>query len=180
MIRLSRFDYHIEHVPGKLLYTADTLSRLPVSLVDIREITLQDKAEMFAAVAISNLPASTERVDIYKSKIPFVVRSWITAKKDSLKTWGHSRVEAILGGKKCIQDLIMYNSCIVVPMSLQKETLEKLHQGVERCTLLAQNSLWWPGLYRDFQDTVNNCSVCAKLQTPNKEPLIPSVLPNRS
>ena len=78
------------------------------------------------------------------------------------------------------QGLIMYNCRIVVPMSLQKETLQKLHQGhqgVERCRLLAQNSVWWPGLYRDIQEVVRQCSVCAKLHTPNKEPMIPSALP---
>ena len=74
----------------------------------------------------------------------------------------------------------MYNCRIVVPFSLQKETLEKIHQGhqgIERCRLLAQNAARWPGLYRDIQETVKKCSVCAKLHKPNKEPLIPSVLP---
>ena len=69
-----------------------------------------------------------------------------------------------------------------VPVSLQKETLGKIHQGhqgIERCRLLAQNSVWWPGLYRDIQETVRQCSVSAKLHTPSKEPLIPSVLPER-
>ena len=76
----------------------------------------------------------------------------------------------------------MYNCRIVVPMSLQKETLEKLHQGhqgVERCRLLAQHSVWWPGLYKDIQETVRKCPVCAcaKLCTHHKEPMIPAVLP---
>ena len=74
----------------------------------------------------------------------------------------------------------MYNCRIVVPVSLQKETLDKIHQGhqgIERCRLLAQNSVWWPSLYRDIQETVRKCSICAKLFRPNKEPLIPSVLP---
>ena len=33
-LRLTRFDYSIIHVPGKLLYTADTLSRAPLHLQD--------------------------------------------------------------------------------------------------------------------------------------------------
>ena len=40
------------------------------------------------------------------------------------------------------QDLIMNNCRIIVPMSLQKDSLENLHQGhqgVERCRLLAQH-----------------------------------------
>ena len=188
-LRLSRFDYHIEHVPGKLLYTADTLSRLPVSSADIREITLQDEAEMSAAVAISNLPASTERVDIYKSEqkqdsicaevMNYCQKGWPSKHEVTAELKPYWVVRNAFTIK---QDLIMYNCRIVVPMSLQKETLERLHQGhqgVERCRLLAQNSVWWPGLYRDIQDTVSNCPVCAKLQRPNKEPLIPSVLPER-
>ena len=77
----------------------------------------------------------------------------------------------------------MYNCRIVVPFSLQKETLEKIHQGhqgIERCRLLAQNPVWWPGLCRDSKETIRKCSVCAKLHKPNKEPLIPSVLPEYS
>jgi len=42
-LRLSRFDYSIEHVLGKLLYTADALSRAPVSLAELSELTLQDE-----------------------------------------------------------------------------------------------------------------------------------------
>ena len=33
-LRMARFDYIAQHVPGKLLYTADTLSRAPVDTVD--------------------------------------------------------------------------------------------------------------------------------------------------
>jgi len=71
----------------------------------------------------------------------------------------------------------MYNCHIVVPISLQKEALKKLHQGhqgVEKCRLLAQISIWQPGLYSDIQDTV---TLCAKFNTSNKELLISSVLP---
>ena len=76
-------------MPGKLLYTADTRSRSPVSSVDIKELALQDEAELFAAVAISNLPASTKRADVYKvskSKIPLVLRLQIAAKGMVFKT----------------------------------------------------------------------------------------------
>ena len=33
-LRLMQFDYTISHVPGKLLYTADTLSYAPVDISD--------------------------------------------------------------------------------------------------------------------------------------------------
>ena len=40
-LRLARFDYSIKHVLGKLLYTADTLSRAPTSPAD-DDTTLQE------------------------------------------------------------------------------------------------------------------------------------------
>ena len=58
-LQLSIFDYHMEHVPGKLSYTADTLSRSPVSSAGIRELALQYEAELFATVSILSKPAST-------------------------------------------------------------------------------------------------------------------------
>jgi len=65
-LRPSRFNYSIAHVPVKLLYTADTLSRAPVSLAELSELTLQDEVELFAAEAVVSLPASTQRVNVYK------------------------------------------------------------------------------------------------------------------
>ena len=56
------------HVPGKLLYTAYTLSRSSVTSTDVCELALQDEAELFATVAISNFPANTQRVDVSKSE----------------------------------------------------------------------------------------------------------------
>ena len=54
-LRLTRFDYTITHVPGKYLYTADTLSRAPVhSYVDS---TLGELAELAMEACIAHLPA---------------------------------------------------------------------------------------------------------------------------
>ena len=54
----NRFDYGISHVPGKLLYTADTLSRVPLksstSHPNIADI------EFFIQGVISNLPANAD------------------------------------------------------------------------------------------------------------------------
>ena len=36
-LRLAKFDYTVSHVPGKLLYTADALSRAPVSPATLTE-----------------------------------------------------------------------------------------------------------------------------------------------
>ena len=54
-LRLARFSYTIEHVPGKLLYTADALSQAPQPVQDPE---LQEEAESFAEAKDSALPAT--------------------------------------------------------------------------------------------------------------------------
>ena len=66
-LQLNRFSYNIKHIPGKELYTADTLSRAPMSYqmtVDSRDS--QDLAEMYVMNTIAHLPASSQRLETYR------------------------------------------------------------------------------------------------------------------
>ena len=45
-LRLDRYDYRIQHVPGKLLYAADTLSCAPVS-DSVDALELEEEVESF-------------------------------------------------------------------------------------------------------------------------------------
>ena len=76
--------------------------------------------------------------------------------------------------------LLLYNTHVVVPASLQSQTLSKLHQGhqgIDRCRQRARISVWWPGISSQIEDWVKNCLHCAECNRPRKEPLRPSELP---
>ena len=64
-LRLMRYHFAINHVPGKLMYTADTLSRAPTFVPGKDCEVLKDDAELFAAQVIAHLPASKSRMDVY-------------------------------------------------------------------------------------------------------------------
>ena len=69
-LRLDRFSYDIQHIPGKELYTADTLSRTPLHNPTSQDtLTQQDLAELCMMSTISHLPASDKRLDVYKKAI---------------------------------------------------------------------------------------------------------------
>ena len=77
--------------------------------------------------------------------------------------------------------LLLYNERVVVPKTLQKETLQKIHsghQGVERCRARVAMSVWWPGVANDVQEMVQSCKECAEKSVQRKEPLIPTPLPD--
>ena len=63
-LRLARYDYGIQHVPGKLLYTADTLLRTPIA--GVNSLVLQEEVEMFIDGVADNLPASSNQMEIYR------------------------------------------------------------------------------------------------------------------
>ncbi|KAI0228574.1 hypothetical protein LSAT2_020962, partial [Lamellibrachia satsuma] len=52
---------------------------------------------------------------------------------------------------------------IVIPLSLQAETLTKLHeshQGIEKTRLRARTCVYWNGINRDIEEVVRKCATC--------------------
>ena len=62
-LRLTRFDHDVKHVPGKLLTTADTLSRAPLSTTCD---SIQEEVEVFVNNILANFPASCQTLEKYK------------------------------------------------------------------------------------------------------------------
>ena len=60
---MAKFDYGISHVPGRLLFTADALSRDPIP--EHEPSTLQKETEVFVNSLTRTLPASEQRLEMY-------------------------------------------------------------------------------------------------------------------
>ena len=66
-MRLMWYDFEIRHVPGRDLYTADTLSRAPTQMPSKEDIVLQSEATLFVNYVSHTLPASDQRLDQIRS-----------------------------------------------------------------------------------------------------------------
>ena len=143
-LRLMRLDYSIIHIPGKLLYAADTLSRAPQthSEEDLRHSAV---TEVHISAVVSQLPASEDHLDIYRKAqaddptcsqiMSYCTNEWPERHRISgkLKHYWQARHDLTIG-----EGLLLYQSRIVVPKSLQHKTLHKIHQGhqgIRRCRL---------------------------------------------
>ena len=65
-------------------------------------------------------------------------------------------------------DLLLYNGHIVAPFSLQKETLNRLHeghQGIVRCRTRTKTSVWWPGIASQVSEMIKRCPECMHSQS---------------
>eukprot|EP00731_Ephydatia_muelleri_P021134 Em0013g861a len=63
-LRLARFDYIISHMAGKMLFTADTLSRAPRPFME-GDVRHETETEYLMEVCIRDLPASPQRLQVY-------------------------------------------------------------------------------------------------------------------
>ena len=169
------------------MYTADTLSRSPVGEKDKEDVALQGEVEAFIASAVKCLPATEQGRSKYcnaQQQDPvcqqvkhYCSHGWPAKTAVSPEIAPYWKERSSLTER---DQLLLYNNRIVVPNSLQKETLQKLHeghQGMERCRARAASSVWWPGISQQIPQTVQNCHECAKNATPNREPLIATKLP---
>ena len=69
----------------------------------------------------------------------------------------------------------------MIPQSLRSEMLIKLHaghQGISKCHQRAYQSVWWPAIGRDIEETINRCMVCCKAKLQHAEPLLSSDFPD--
>ena len=76
--------------------------------------------------------------------------------------------------------LLLYNNRIIIPTSLQKEVMKRIHeghQGIERCRMRVRSSVWWPNISSQVTEMVKKCPKCAKMAIQRKEPMIVSPLP---
>lgn len=186
LMNLQRYSLEIQFVTGKENTVADAISRAPYDdasssaefrkknvfkifqeledwelssylkvsdscLNNIIEATANDVALVRIQKYISNgWPTSIERVPA-DAKIYFKY-------KDELST----------------QDgLVFRNDRIVIPCSLQRSMIEKVHashNGIEATLKLARENLFWPSMSSQIVDVVKECSVCAKFASSQAKP----------
>ena len=127
-LRLDRFMYTVHHVPGKLLNTADALSRAPHGSMDDAEQYARREEEIEAfitTVVIPALPADTARLNAYR-KAQDQDSACSMAKECCRSGWplkGRVGQELaplwkVRGSLTICDDLLLYNGRIVVPHSL--------------------------------------------------------------
>ena len=127
------------------MYTADTLSRAPLSTTSSHDTDLQELAELAMTAAVYHLPASKQRLEVYRKAqqedpqcqvvLQYCRGGWPTESDADPTVRAYWDVRGEL--TEC-DGLLMRGCRLVVPKALQQETLSKIHeghQGIVRCRL---------------------------------------------
>lgn len=187
LLQLQKFDFELRYKPGKDLLLADALSR--AYLVEKEVDLLDDDIEGHVCMVKLELNATPEKINefvietnkdtVLNDLKELIKNGWPNSNKkvkNQVKIFCPYKSELTV-----IDGLIFRNNCLVVPKSLQKEMLDRIHYshlGVNKCIKLAQDSLFWPGMVDQIRQKISNCHQCLTYaNSQNKEPLKPHEIP---
>jgi len=187
-LRMMRFNFTISHVPGKLLVIADTLSRAPVEAPSNNDRELAIQSQAFVNLVLQCLPASEQRIEQIKESqqkdrglvqiMSYCQSQWPDKASLSSNIQPYYSVRAELSVEN---GLLMRGCRIVIPPELQREMLNKIHEGhlgITKCRARARQSVWWPGMSQELEKKVRDCYECCKYQRRRVDPMLPSSLPD--
>ena len=189
-MRLMRYSYFIVHVPGKSLWTADTLSRSPVTTpTSASEQELMESTNIYVDCVMGNLPVSPTYMDNLRKELKadsvcsrvmmLCTDGWPDHARQEPELKSYWRERATL----TVEDgLLLKDTRLVIPPAMRNDVLAKLHEGhlgVVKCRERARQSVWWPGLSQQVDGMVLNCRKCIQERQNPREPLMPSECPER-
>ena len=131
-LRLVRYHFTIQHIPGKELITADTLSRSTTSSSSPDDQAFQADVAAYMAAVTDDLPAGDDRLtefrvrqaeeDTCSANASYCQNGWPNKHSlaDSLKPYWQHRGDFTTNH----DDLLLYGPRIVVPASMRLQVLE--------------------------------------------------------
>ena len=161
---------------------ADTLSRAYIS--DTSTDRMEDELMSAVHMVLENAPATDKRIQEIKEltesdttlqRLKSVIRSgWPDERTDlpeDVQSYWNFR-----GELSEAEGIVMKGEKIVIPTSLRKDMLTRIHRGhlgIVKCTQRAREAIYWPGMCKDIEELVGKCEVCQRYRESNtKEPLI--------
>ena len=186
MIRLQKYDFEISFMPGKFLHTADALSRSD-GVMNIASVTaeaeLTEETNHYVDAVVTSLPVSQTCLEQIRHEckhdeqmiqvINYTLAGWpVTRRQCTVVARPFFNVKDELSVYKGI---VFKGSQIVIPYTLQKDMLSKIHEGhlgETKCKNRARSVMYWPGMSHDIVNVVSTCSICANYRNAlPREPL---------
>ena len=185
LLRLAQYYVHIEYLRGKENVIADALSRVAStkinntdytdSLSNIEKIPVHQITQIAPASLerLQELRDATQRDPSLRLLVRTVYEGWPKTIKDcprSIQSYWYFRDEIT-----CKDNILYKGTRLIIPQSERSSTLKVLHMGhyaIDKMSLRAKETVYWPGISKDIKHTYLHCHICAKFaRTQQRETL---------
>lgn len=185
---LSGLTYRIEYKSTTAHGNADSLSRLPMKVVNT-VVTECDDDEAINALHVNQLeklPVTQAQIrretthdPLMATVLQHIMNGWDEEISDSnLKAYFVRKTELIEH-----QGCLMWGTRVIVPPKLQARVLEELHRGhigVVKMKAMARSYIWWPNIDYDIEQLCKACAGCQSVKVaPPAAPLHPWEWPTK-
>ena len=175
LLRLAQYDVHIEYLRGKENVIADALSRVASLKPELQDCynSLSNIERIPVHQITQTAPASPERLQeiceatakdsALRLLTDTVHEGWPKTIRDcpcSIQSYWYFRDEIT-----CEDGILYKGARLIMPKSEHKSTLNVLHMGhyaIDKMSLRAKETVYWPGITKDIRLTYHHCQICAK------------------
>ena len=159
-MKLSAFQYKIQHISSKDNACADFLSRSPLPRTGEEQedqvLLIDDDSVPVTARVIASETARDPILARVKQLILFGWPQYLN--EEDLQPYFQRRTELSVD-----QDCVLWGTRVVIPASLRPTLLLDLHSehmGIVRMKAMARQYLWWPKLNSEIEEIARNCESC--------------------
>jgi RNase H-like domain found in reverse transcriptase/Reverse transcriptase (RNA-dependent DNA polymerase)/Integrase zinc binding domain len=189
LLRFMRYSPELKHVPGKELYAADTLSRVPSSDTVNTDYLQGEGNAVHCIVSLSDSKTEAlkqasdddEELQMVKHYIDY---GWPPTGKQGKQGIEKAKASPYWMHKDEIHvkdGLFFKGNQLIIPKTQRQKTLTAIHiahQGVGSCQAKAKEAIYWPGMDKDIKTMILACETCQSYSRSNtKEPLLPQDIP---
>ena len=181
LLRLQPYDLEVTYKPGKEIPIGDALSRanLPEAVPDMEPLSVN---------MMEHIPVTAERYAQFQTCTAgelnelhaMIMKGWPDTKQQvphSIRDYWNVRDQL------SVLDGIIYKGMrIVVPVSMRRELLNKIHeshQGSVKSKQRAREALFWPRMTQQIEEVVESCAECSTFQkAQHAEEMLPAKHPD--
>lgn len=189
LLKLQKYDIDLKFQPGKDVPVADLLSRKTDSKPDSCSQKFPEEIEyhvhaMYRHVSIADARLqevyASAKVDAqYQLLYKTIEEGWPNERKNC--PTGITEYWCVKEDLHIVNSLIFKGSRLVIPPTMRKYFLEKLHTahlGIEKTKGRARQVAYWPRIDNDIEIMINQCATCQRHRFSNqKEPLMSHSVP---
>ena len=170
---MQKYDYTLEYKPGKESVLPDMLSRAP--LAETAYGSMEEEIALHVHLLTSNLPVSKPKVEEIKEATAYdpslkelkemIKPGWPETKSQTpanIQIYWNVRDEL-----SEVEGVLLKKDRIIVPSSMRKEMLQRIHQGhmgIGKSKQRARDVLYWPGMNSQISHMISRCTICLQHQ----------------